>query len=1530
MGLSKKTFIGVIFLFFSINVKGQNILCEPCVQEFINTYNSVTITQMEDHLGTPCDVYKLEGNIGMFTVQYIEEFVPGIGCYVPELAPFSCQLDGGIIWQENFDSPPNCNPNPNHTNFSFYSGPLVSPLSGSNEPCLSYPRKYEFNLGDNVQLYTSITMNQQPLKFRFHTIIEDKTGSTQDYYYPATYIELLAGQCANFTQYITTDIVGVYTVYNYVIYEDGTESDPPYDGYTYTFEVKQIEAPVCDTEVEIIQNTPTCKAVKVVSTGEIFKICGIANGLPTLPPVGFSAKIAYNIDTGCAINPFCYAAYSKINIVCIEPSTDVQFILPSKNVNYLDTFSIPVTVIGFKDIIGFRFPVTWDSTKLEYIKVHSLNKKLPDFNNNRIEKLENYPIVICSYPSPFELTINLPISDTLFFIQFRALKNVCDSSFLSVLDSLPVIEIINPQTQLLSFSITNSKVKQNAHLCNNCTHPDYAPLIALYNSTNGPGWMNNEGWKEGAAGASCDPCNGWYGVFCKEGRVDRLFLHLNNLRGYIPPDVGNLSQLEQLVLNDNQISGKIPNQIGFMQNLTRIWLSKNAFTGSIPKEIKNLNKLKELDLAFNEFSGSIPPELCELHNLTILILTVNQLTGTIPDSIGKLKNLEGLILDHNNLDGQIPETIGNLSNLTSLDLGSNQLTGSVPLSIGNLTKLINFEIAKNQIIGEIPPVLSNLPNLLNVKLDSNQLSGCFPPWVCNIQYFSSKGNAMLPWEGEHTIYCDGTGQSGATCNDGNSNTINDKIQDDCSCRGQQPCVITNFNITHTTCGLDNGSIVIDDPNRDFEVKWQNNVSTEREFKNLKAGSYSIEISLGSCVRDTTIIINSSTVVAAEANVFHTKCGQNNGSITLSNVPSNIHKYLWSNSTTNATLSNVSALGGTYSVTITRNNDGCKDTIQGIKVNSSETLSIIPMVTQPSCNLNNGMIELPSVIGYTYNWGNNNQRVRNNLAPGTYSYTVTDLIGCTATGSVQLDPSPSLNATINITREPTCKDGDGAVIITPYSNNPDEYSYQWSDILVSGHNPTYLRSDTEYKVTVTRKSDNCTDVRSIPPQKKYNPSVSINSTRTLINCFDPGPILLTLNINNKDTLENTYLISEYRWSTNEQLTSVTIKPVATTTYTVTIFDSNGCSATAQQEIKVDQQKPGADIQAQDGTIINCYKPTLNISANLLVGSPSGSYNYLWNNGNSNASINAGQAGTYSVIITSQQNGCNDTAQVVIGSYITKPDFTLKQNGKLTCIRLRDTLDINIDNKSLYQYLWVNTQLETLPRIVNNPGTYQLAVTNIENGCKENKNFTVNEDKLPPTVELEITPDLLTCEKDSATIRVLADGNKKYAYQWFNDKTGPIIHVKDTATISVLVTDLSNGCQNTGKGYVGIDTNQIVGAYCGDPFNFDYRFIQDDCSCKQGCASIHIDEYDDQLITLRGDGYFRLPLANLFESNELTIVNRWGQAVYKKSGYVSNSDEGWRGQIFDTGDFVPDGAYYFSIDLQPGQKGCRFAGSITIIR
>ena len=190
-----------------------------------------------------------------------------------------------------------------------------------------------------------------------------------------------------------------------------------------------------------------------------------------------------------------------------------------------------------------------------------------------------------------------------------------------------------------------------------------------------------------------------------------LNLPVNGLTGSIPPEIGNLPNLESLEVANNQLTGSIPSEIENLVNLTTVYLPDNQLTGDIPNEIWNLTNLEWIEISDNQLTGSIPSEIENLNNLVHLHLEGNQLTGSIPSEIGNLLNLSWVDISDNQLTGSIPSEIGNLTGLTRLFLEDNQLTGPIPIEIGNFTDLLILRLHSNQLTGSIPVTLCNLSNL---------------------------------------------------------------------------------------------------------------------------------------------------------------------------------------------------------------------------------------------------------------------------------------------------------------------------------------------------------------------------------------------------------------------------------------------------------------------------------------------------------------------------------------------------------------------------------------------------------------------------------------------------------------------------------------------------------------------------------------------------------------------------------------------------------------------------------------------------
>ena len=173
---------------------------------------------------------------------------------------------------------------------------------------------------------------------------------------------------------------------------------------------------------------------------------------------------------------------------------------------------------------------------------------------------------------------------------------------------------------------------------------DRGALVAFFRATGGWWWITEfpaatGGWLYGS------DLGNWYGVETDvAGRVTGLIwtgerltgllgTYRPQLRGGLPPELGNLDKLKRLEILGQPIRLSIPAELGDLTNLEVLALAANYLSGEIPPELGNLHNLKELILSANRLSGEIPAELGNLKRLKRLFLSENQLTGCIPPGL---------------------------------------------------------------------------------------------------------------------------------------------------------------------------------------------------------------------------------------------------------------------------------------------------------------------------------------------------------------------------------------------------------------------------------------------------------------------------------------------------------------------------------------------------------------------------------------------------------------------------------------------------------------------------------------------------------------------------------------------------------------------------------------------------------------------------------------------------------------------------------------------------------------------------------
>ncbi|OUL60460.1 hypothetical protein [Flavobacterium sp. AJR] len=309
-----------------------------------------------------------------------------------------------------------------------------------------------------------------------------------------------------------------------------------------------------------------------------------------------------------------------------------------------------------------------------------------------------------------------------------------------VANKIQYIEMKRIESELLQKSQPKNLLKViSSEISTDVSQSEKAALKALYDSAGGINWINNTGWDFSTPVTSWDPSTktGWYGIIVIDKQIQYLNLYSNNLKGYIPEEIGMLKYLTSLYLQNNSLGGIIPSSIGELTELLNLGLQNNKLTGFIPEEISQLTKLRNLILTRNTLAGTIPRDISNLTNLINLWLNYNQLTGPLPLQIGNLSSLQFLDLGYNKLNGTIPPSFYNLTRLITFYIENNSLSGLLSSEISKLVSLRDLRISSNQLSGEIPAEMGQLSRLSTLDLRANKLTGSIPPEIGQLRLLVS-------------------------------------------------------------------------------------------------------------------------------------------------------------------------------------------------------------------------------------------------------------------------------------------------------------------------------------------------------------------------------------------------------------------------------------------------------------------------------------------------------------------------------------------------------------------------------------------------------------------------------------------------------------------------------------------------------------------------------------------------------------------------------------------------------------------------
>ncbi len=486
----------------------------------------------------------------------------------------------------------------------------------------------------------------------------------------------------------------------------------------------------------------------------------------------------------------------------------------------------------------------------------------------------------------------------------------------------------------------------------------------------------------------------------------------------------------------------------------------------------------------------------------------------------------------------------------------------------------------------------------------------------------------------------------------------------------------------------------------------------------------------------------------------------NSTLTLSAEPG-YSNFQWS---TGSSASSIVITGpGVYSLTAT-NSEGCIGT-NSITVTSLNIAQPIIQGASTICpGAQSNLMVQPSYSSYQWSNGQGGQSITVDQ-PGTYSVTVTNAQGCSATASFNIalatTPTPAISGNLTV-----CP-GQNAVLNAggPYA------SYSWSD--GSTGQTAVISQIGPVSVTVTN-SQGCAGVANATVVQAPTPNPNISGPSQIC----PGQTA---------TLNAGAGFSSYNWSNGANAAQVTVN--VPNTYSVTVTNAQGCSASASFTLSP-APVPNPSIT---GALTICQGASTTLSTEAGFGT------YAWSSGGNGPSISVSTAGTYTVTVTNSA-GCSSTASAVL-MVNANPNPVI--SGSASFCPGGSTMLVAVGNFSAYSW---STGAQSPSITASTAGAYTLTVTDA-NGCTGST--SINVQQLPSPVP-QITGSTSFCVGTSTTL----DAGAGYVtYQWSDGGgNGQTATFFATGTYSVTVSD-TNGC--TGSSSVTVNelpavTVSITGA------------------------------------------------------------------------------------------------------------------------
>lgn len=777
---------------------------------------------------------------------------------------------------------------------------------------------------------------------------------------------------------------------------------------------------------------------------------------------------------------------------------------------------------------------------------------------------------------------------------------------------------------------------------------------------------------------------------------------------------------------------------------------------------------------------------------TITNLLAGNYTVTVTDSAGCQAVANTVIL--NTGGGNITANINTINSLCGNSLGRILITdaagGIAPYryrlgTTTNITGIFDSLAVGNYAVKIIDSIGCERILLVEIRSDNTPLN--IEPRITNTVCGGNNGQirlTMLNGTAPFSYTLNGVTNTNGIFTNLTANLYSASVRDSNGCTGSlsnlnvagstPSSLSTTLNVVGNVC-VGNVTATVEGQNgrAPYTYAWSTG-ATSQTITGLQQGIYNVTVTDDAgCARDTIVRVSNATLILVTTATDASCSGANNGSLQVT-VPSGLSPftYLWSNGSSTATLSNVTA--GQYLVTVT-DAAGCVRNASA-EVRNQRTLTPIITVVPTPCGSARGEATVTGLNNgtapFTYLWSNGStSQTITNLLSGTYIVTVSEVGGCRGIANAVVNNSnANFSVSLNIVNA-ACNSSNGTVIVSPRTGGTAPFTFT----IGSNSNSSGVFNNLaagNYRITI-RDNNGC-QTDTIARVGSGSAPLNVDFVVTNTSCGqNNGRIRL-------NPLSGT---SPFRFTLNGATnTTGVFDSLSADIYNVLVVDANGCQGIISNiNIMASNNTLAANAAIRFAT---CSQRNGGLTINATGGRAPYTFRLNDTTTNNTGFFDRLRPGNYIVQVT-DADGCsvNTTANAVqsVGDVIGSFSYTsLRCEGNSVRIRFDDRSSLNVLDRT-----WRFSNGDTAD-ILNPEAVFNGANANVTyivrsgEGCTD----TIRENIVLQTLAFRLPDTISACASVATTIN-LENLNPTSIPQYTWSPSALVVSGGDTDTPSILV-------------------------------------------------------------------------------------------------------------------------------------------------